>query len=99
MPRGRNWPVPGRPRVVVSYGPPLAPVEGEGARAFNVRLAEAVARLWAEEDLGWYESLRSQARGDLALPTGPPTASWRRMWESTRPLQSADPEPVWRDGA
>jgi 1-acyl-sn-glycerol-3-phosphate acyltransferase len=99
MPRGRNWPVPGRPRVVVSYGPPLAPVEGEGARAFNVRLAEAVARLWAEEDLGWYESLRSQARGDLALPTGPPTASWRRMWESTRPLPSADPEPVWRDGA
>jgi 1-acyl-sn-glycerol-3-phosphate acyltransferase len=74
MPRGRNWPVPGRPRVVVS-------------------------RLWAEEELGWYESLRAQAKGELAMPVGPKAASWRRMWESTRPVTRGTREPAWRDGS
>lgn len=85
MPRGRNWPVPGRPRVVVSYGPPLLPEPGEAVRAFNDRLGTALARLWAEEEVGWYGALRKQARGELALPTGPSANSWRRVWESTRP--------------
>lgn len=157
MPRGRNWPIPGRPRVVVRYGTPLHPEDGEGARAFNVRVAQAIARLWAEEDLGWYGSLRAQARGELALPTGPApaprpaitagpqvvgdssrivagssgivagtevgvasgivagseavpprpkgspvpspvaVASWRRTWESTRPLGSRSRPSAWQD--
>ncbi|HEU4426298.1 MAG TPA: lysophospholipid acyltransferase family protein [Pilimelia sp.] len=124
MPRGRNWPVPGRRRVVVRYGRPLHPQEGEGARAFNARVADAIARLWAEEELGWYGSLRAHAEGQLALPTGPaptspaltgpangaqpaprpeesrsapaPAASWRRIWESSRPLPGRDRRSAWK---
>jgi 1-acyl-sn-glycerol-3-phosphate acyltransferase len=97
MPRNRNWPIPGRPRVVVRYGAPLAPADGESARVFNGRLSEAVARLWVEQELGWYGSLRAAAKGELALPTGPPAASWRRVWEATRPLTGGGPGPAWRD--
>jgi 1-acyl-sn-glycerol-3-phosphate acyltransferase len=116
MPRGRNWPMPGRPRVVVRYGPALYPGDGEGARAFNVRVGQAIARLWAEEELGWYNSLRAQAEGRLALPTGPEAvvtgpltvpapvpaekpkvASWRRTWESTRPLAPRRRRSAWQD--
>ena len=96
MPRGRNWPMPGRPRVVLHYGAPIHPAEGEEARAFNARLTNAFAQLWAEEDLGWYGSLRAQAKGELALPSGPPAASWRRMWESTRPVRAPRTHaPIW----
>lgn len=98
MPRGRNWPVPGRARVVVRYGTPLHPEEGEGARAFNARVGASITQLWAEEDMGWYGSLRAQARGELKLPSGQqfPASSWRRTWESTRPLASRTPRRAWR---
>lgn len=96
MPRGRNWPLPGRPRVVVRYGDPLRPHDGESARAFNDRLGAAVARLWAEEELGWYRSLRAKADGELALPTGPQVATWRRIWESSRSPVDRRPPAAWR---
>jgi 1-acyl-sn-glycerol-3-phosphate acyltransferase len=86
MPRGRTWPVPGRRRVVVRYGRPLWPDAGESAREFNVRLSTAVARLWAEEELGWYKALRAEPTEAVDSTRGPKVASWRRMWESTRPL-------------
>ncbi|MDV6010920.1 lysophospholipid acyltransferase family protein [Haloechinothrix sp. LS1_15] len=98
MPRGRNWPIPGRPRVVVRYGSPLRPEEREDARSFNARMADSIARLWAEDTMGWYGSLRAQARGELSLPTGPPAASWRRIWEASRPLARTDGSRAWRRG-
>jgi 1-acyl-sn-glycerol-3-phosphate acyltransferase len=97
MPRGRNWPIPGRPRVAVRYGTPIIPGEGEAARAFQQRLAKSVAQLWNEEELGWYQSLRLAAQGRSELPTGPQGADWRRHWESTRPLRTALPARVWRE--
>jgi 1-acyl-sn-glycerol-3-phosphate acyltransferase len=97
MPRGRNWPIPGRPRVAVRYGTPLVPTEGEGARGFQQRMAASVAQLWNEEELGWYQSLRLAADGPVALPTGPKGADWRRHWESTRPLRPAIPARAWRE--
>jgi 1-acyl-sn-glycerol-3-phosphate acyltransferase len=86
MPRGRNWPVPGRRRVVIRYGRPLWPDEGENARSFNARLSTAIARLWAEEELGWYKALRAEPTQAVATTRGPAVASWRRIWESTRAL-------------
>lgn len=47
MPRGRNWPVRGRPPVVVSVGAPLRAEPGETAAAFTERLAAEVRRLYA----------------------------------------------------
>lgn len=95
MPRGRNWPRPDRPRVALRYGRPLRPAAEESVRDFNERLSTAVSRLWAEEDLGWYRSLREQADRTLSPPVGPSGAGWRRMWESTRPLPDVRPGPVW----
>jgi 1-acyl-sn-glycerol-3-phosphate acyltransferase len=102
MPRGRNWPLPGRPRVTVRYGRPIHPVEGETPRDLRERMMAAVSRLNVEEELGWYGALRAEAAGRVALPgradpgpapagsapagSAPPTGSWRRVWESTRPL-------------
>ena len=97
MPRGRNWPMPGRPRVAVRYGTPIRPEEGEGARTFQQRMATAVSQLWAEEELGWYRSLRASAEGTIALPTGPKAAAWRRHWESTRPLARGTAPRAWRE--
>ena len=120
MPRGRNWPRPGRPKVVVRYGRPIRPEADEGVRAFSFRMMSEVTRLWNEEDLGWYQALRASYAGELTAPTGPKAitaapaepsstgaevavpaaaapsaASWRRIWESTRPLTDERPSPVW----
>ncbi|MEV5705697.1 lysophospholipid acyltransferase family protein [Actinoallomurus sp. NPDC052274] len=112
MPRGRNWPQPGKPRVTVRYGRPLVPEEGEDIRAFRARMAKAVAALAAEEDLGWYDALRAAADDRLEVPGGSqptrpgavredgdkPTevADWRRVWASTEPLSSRRRR-VWRN--
>lgn len=96
MSRGRAWPRKGRPSVAVRYGAPLFPDSGESARHFAGRMQQDVARLWSEEDVGWWRSLRAQADGAMELPSGPDAARWRRVWESTRPLPESDPPRVWR---
>jgi 1-acyl-sn-glycerol-3-phosphate acyltransferase len=68
MPRGRGWPERGRPRIAIRYGRPMHPHEGEKAGEFRRRMAEAVARLSAEEELGWYGALRAAAKGTLEIP-------------------------------
>lgn len=45
MPRGRNWPVRGRPPVRVNFGSPMFPRRDETAGQFTVRIAAAVADL------------------------------------------------------
>ncbi|MGI9092534.1 MAG: lysophospholipid acyltransferase family protein [Mycobacteriales bacterium] len=95
MPRGRNWPRPGRPRIAIRFGPPLVPETGETAADFSVRMLDAVTQLWAEEELGWWGS--SRAAGTLMPPTGPAGAEWRRQWEATRPLPDAGARGrIWR---
>ena len=90
MPRGRGWPVPGRPAVHVRYGDPLHAAEGESARDFAPRIAAAVSALLDEESTTWYESRRRAAIGASPSQTGPDAAHWRRVWESTRPMRSTD---------
>lgn len=89
MPRGRNWPPSGRPRIAIHIGRPLQPRKGETAPAFSARLTDAVRTLWAEEDLGWWGARQAAGTGTLPVTTGPPAAAWRRVWESTRPLPPA----------
>jgi 1-acyl-sn-glycerol-3-phosphate acyltransferase len=60
MPRGRSWPRPGRPGVVVTYGAPLHPFDGETAESFNLRLRAEVRRLGNEAA----ENASDEAAGD-----------------------------------
>jgi 1-acyl-sn-glycerol-3-phosphate acyltransferase len=91
MPRGRGWPLRGRPRIAIRYGRPLYPAEGEKAGAFRRRMVEAVTRLAAEEEIGWYGALRAAADGTLqipgypaAQPTEPPATTGTAPAPSTR---------------
>jgi 1-acyl-sn-glycerol-3-phosphate acyltransferase len=101
MPRGRNWPKPGRPRITIRYGRPLYPVAGEKPGDFRRRMTEAVVRLAVEEQLGWYGALRAAAGGTLevpgfrsALPSSPAPAA------IAGPAQaSADDDAVAANGA
>lgn len=45
MPRGRNWPIPGRTPVTVVFGAPMRAEDGETAEDFSQRLAAEVLRL------------------------------------------------------
>lgn len=48
MPKGRSWPVPGRPPVGVVFGEPLLAEEGESAAAFMERIRSSVKALYDE---------------------------------------------------
>ncbi|TDO50009.1 1-acyl-sn-glycerol-3-phosphate acyltransferase [Kribbella sp. VKM Ac-2527] len=89
MPRGRGWPVPGRPTVAVRYGDPLRPAEGESARDFAPRISAAVSALLDEESTTWWEARRRVAAGTSPSQSGPDAARWRRVWESTAPIKPA----------
>lgn len=89
MPRGAAWPARGRPQLVVRFGDPILPGEGESVRDFAQRVRDAVARLLDEEQTDWYSSLRRAASGAIPDPAGPAIAQWRRVWASS---QSPDPD-------
>ncbi len=91
MPRGRGWPVPGRPRVAVRYGAPLRPAEGESARVFAPKVQAAVAALLDEESTTWWEARKRVAAGASPSQSGPDAARWRRVWAQTAPIPPAEP--------
>ena len=45
MPRGRNWPIPGRPPVAVVFGQPMLALAGETTEQFSHRIEREVRRL------------------------------------------------------
>ncbi|TDU86799.1 1-acyl-sn-glycerol-3-phosphate acyltransferase [Kribbella voronezhensis] len=97
MPRGRGWPVPGRPTVAVRYGDPLYPAEGESPRDFAPRISAAVSALLDEEATTWWEARRRVASGTSPSQSGPDAARWRRVWESTTPVKPATSKPrAWK---
>lgn len=86
MPRGRGWPVPGRPPVRVRYGPPVLPGPDDDAGTLTERVRTQVAVL-SDEDAGdWYGALRRAADGTTPSAAGPDAARWRRVWAATAPL-------------
>ena len=98
MPRGQYWPSAGRPPVRVVFGDPMRARPDERPVPFMKRVQAEVGRLLDEDATDWWSSLRRAAEGERPALDGPPAASWRRTWESTRPVQ-APPEPgprVWR---
>jgi 1-acyl-sn-glycerol-3-phosphate acyltransferase len=96
MPRGRGWPVPGRPPVTVRFGAPLRPGEGEGPRELGARVEAAVAALIDEDSSTWWDATRRAARGQTPATSGPDVARWRRVWTQTQPPAVAKNRRVWR---
>ncbi|CAN5264074.1 N/A [soil metagenome] len=47
MPRGKNWPVPGRVPVTVVFGAPMTALEGESPEDFSQRLSAEIIQLRA----------------------------------------------------
>ena len=63
MPRGRNWPVPGRKPVAIIFGTPLRAEPGETPKAFSNRLHAAVAGMHAAHELPTTRSGQSDNKG------------------------------------
>jgi 1-acyl-sn-glycerol-3-phosphate acyltransferase len=94
MPRGSHWPLPGRPRVCVRYGPPIVPRPGEMASELVTRIFDAVKKLLAEDTATWWRA--QQGSAEVAEP---PASSWRRIWQqSDPPVRGGDPPDakIWR---
>ncbi|MGL4174033.1 MAG: lysophospholipid acyltransferase family protein [Actinomycetota bacterium] len=96
MPRGRAWPIPGRPPVTVRFGMPLRPVEGEGPRELGARIEAAVAELLDEDASTWWEARRRSIGAQTPSPTGPSVAPWRRVWAQTASPAVRTRRRVWR---
>ncbi len=93
MPRGRSWPVAGRPRVAVRFGPPMHAHEGESAKRFTNRIAAEISRLNAEDETTWWQSLC--APSPASRIAAEPVAEWRRVWASTAPIAPQDRSTPW----
>jgi 1-acyl-sn-glycerol-3-phosphate acyltransferase len=96
MPRGRSWPLKGRPPLSIRFGPALLPEEGEDFRSLSRRMQQAMARLWDEDATNWYQSLRREAEGTTPSLAGLQGPRWRRVWEASRPLPRRSKSKVWK---
>jgi 1-acyl-sn-glycerol-3-phosphate acyltransferase len=86
MPKGRSWPVPGRPEVRVRYGSPLVPDPEDDVGTLTDRIHAEIARLLDEGDSDWYASMRRAVDGVTPSVSGPAAPRWRRVWDATAPL-------------
>jgi 1-acyl-sn-glycerol-3-phosphate acyltransferase len=94
MPRGSHWPLPGRPRVSVRYGPPVVPLPNQTPTEFAPKIFDAVKKLLAEDAATWWRTQRGSA--DVAEP---PASSWRRIWQQSDPPVKGGKTPdvqIWR---
>lgn len=95
VPEEARWPVRGRPRVSVRFGPLLRADAGESAGGFASRLHDEVRRLIEEDASSWWETQRNAGSPPVAVPT----SSWRRIWEQTQtPTAGGRPRraKIWR---
>ncbi len=86
MPKGRNWPRPGRSPVSVRYGPPIVPGRGQTHQELSRLMAQAVARLHDEDRSTWWKAIRRAELGDTPSLAGPRGPAWRRRWEGSQPV-------------
>jgi 1-acyl-sn-glycerol-3-phosphate acyltransferase len=96
MPRGRGWPVPGRPQLTVRFGAPLRPSDDDTPRSFAPRIRDAVAALLDEDSTTWWEAQRRVASDTTPDPSGPDVARWRRVWAQSAPVEVSAARRAWR---
>jgi 1-acyl-sn-glycerol-3-phosphate acyltransferase len=95
MPKGRNWPRPGRPPVTLRFGSPIYPAEGETHQEFSRRMSQAVTQLHDEDRSTWWDALKRAETGDTPSLAGPAAPDWRRRWEGSRPIARRGPSKTW----
>jgi 1-acyl-sn-glycerol-3-phosphate acyltransferase len=95
MPRGRSWPAPGRRPINLRFGRPLWPDDLIEAEEFSERIRSELVTLLDEDRTTWWDALRARDRDDRWDPTGPDAPRWRRMWESSRPLEVPRSRRAW----
>src|SRR5439155_13670862 len=76
-------------------GLPIRAIEGERAAAFSERLRQGLGKVLEEDHSNWWNAIRLDAAGELFDPGGPQVATWRRMWESSRPVRPSRARSVW----
>jgi 1-acyl-sn-glycerol-3-phosphate acyltransferase len=92
MPAGKTWPYGGRPRVTLRFDKACRAAEGESPTAFSRRLEARLAAMLEEDRTTWWRVLRQSPRPSDPKSIGPPSARWRRTWESSEPLtKTSDP--------
>ncbi len=96
MPKGRNWPAPGRPPIRVRYGEALHPREGESHQELSLRMQQAIAELFDEDRSSWWEAQRRAASGSTPRMNGPAGPRWLRTWEGSRPVRRSGRPPTWK---
>jgi 1-acyl-sn-glycerol-3-phosphate acyltransferase len=95
MPRGRGWPVPGRPAVTVRFGEAIHLRDGESTRDLGARIENAVAELVDEDASTWWESKQRSASGSTPDTAGPKVAQWRRVWAQTESPRGQRAPKIW----
>jgi 1-acyl-sn-glycerol-3-phosphate acyltransferase len=96
MPKGRNWPAPGRQPIRVRYGEALHPLESESHQALSLRMQQAIAELFDEDRSSWWEAQRRAAAGSTPRMSGPAGPRWLRTWEGSRPVRRSGRPPTWK---
>jgi 1-acyl-sn-glycerol-3-phosphate acyltransferase len=69
-----------RADVIVTFGSPQWPAEGEDARKFAARLEAEVAALADEAATDWWQARRRAYAKTSPTLTGPDAVDWRRSW-------------------
>ena len=78
LPKGSNWPKPGR--ATVAFGEPIRPLPDEDSRSLSARIEKAVATLADEKATDWWQARRRFHAGTTPDRTGPDHGTWRRSW-------------------
>lgn len=76
MPKGRWWPLPGRPPVRIRYGAPIFAAEGERHQDLSLRAQRAIAAMLDEDVPAWISGLPERHRGWALDPKGPELPRW-----------------------
>lgn len=76
MPKGRWWPLPGRPPVRIRYGTPIRPTAGERHQDLSLRAQRAVAAMLDADVPAWVAGLPERHRGWALDPKGPELPRW-----------------------
>lgn len=95
MPKGRNWPRPGRPPVTLRFGTPIYPAPGDTHQDFSRKMSQAVTQLHDEDRSTWWDALKHAQTGDTPSLSGPVAPDWRRRWEGSRPIPRRGPGKTW----